>query len=147
MRTKKLWSSGQLELYDLTIEDSQFLLEHGFDIGDYGCVEIDEAYESRDGNIVIGYDEDYPFICTKQGIIIQEQYTTRFANTSLFSFYRSIIIFSEYYETIKGISGEEEELSIVNDTIAIMKEVDKQAWEKNDNYWPIIAQQMIEGNL
>lgn len=145
MQTKR-WTKDQLQKFKLQEEDLYFLIHNGLEIRDFGCIRINELYEYIDGNIIIGYDNDFPVICLNKGVFLSETDCNRFVNSSLNAFTKSIIAFSEYCEKVTGSSGQEYEIGVVNQTIERMKNIDIEAWRLTSNYWPVIGQQMLEGN-
>ncbi len=52
-----------------------------------------------------------------------------------------------YCEQVEDVDDEDEALQIVNSATSDMKDVDPLAWSSANNYWPIMGQQMLEGNL
>jgi hypothetical protein len=148
MADKKIWKKIDIESLSLHDSDKKYLSVHGLEIGDFGCVHVYPEFEFNKG-IVLGYDGDVPIICSENGdgIFLHEVEKDRFVNTSAKQFALSINRFKLYCEQVEGIDDEEAALQIVNSAISGMKEIDELAWLDENNYWPVVGQQMIEGNL
>lgn len=148
MTDKKIWEKLDIESLGLQDKDIKYLCEHGLEVGNFGCVDVYPEFEFNKG-IVLGYDSDVPLVCSENGdgIFSLEEGVNRFVNTSVERFYLTIKRFKLYCEQVEDVDDEEEALKIVNSTISDMKDIDEPAWSNDTNYWPIIGQQMIEGNL
>lgn len=148
MKNKKLWKKSDLISLGIQEKDIEYLSVNGIEVGSFGCIEVYPEFENNKG-IVLGYDSDIPIVCYTDGdgIYSIEEELKRFVNSSVEQFVLTINKFSLYCKLVEGVEDEEEALSIVNSTINEMKKVDAQAWFNEINYWPIIGQQMIEGNL
>ena len=134
--------------YNLNNEDASYLISIGLETGNFGCIDIYEGFETVNNFIVLGYDNDVPICCSNNtGIIAIEPGHTRLVNSSVEQFVTSINIFSRYCKEVVTADSEVSQLNIVNIAIAELRDTDEQAWSSNYNYWPIIGDQMIEGNL
>ena len=148
MAKYKNWKKKDIEGLAVKDKDIEYLTVHGLELGNFGCVEIYPEFEYNKG-IVLGYDNDFPFVCSENGdgVFLLEEYVNRFVNIGVEQFFKTIKRFKLYCSQVEDIDNEEEALQIVNSAISDMKEIDEFAWSNDNNYWPIIGQQMIEGNL
>lgn len=148
MTDKKTWKKTDIESLDLQDKDVEYLSTHGLETGNYGCVDVYPEFEFNKG-IVLAYDSDIPIICSENGdgVFSLENSLNRFVNTSAEQFVLTMKRFKQYCEQVQNVEDEEEALKIVNSAILDMKEIDESAWASNINYWPIVGQQMVEGNL
>ena len=148
MANKKIWN--QLDLTELSIskQDLDYLCGSGLDVGNFGIIEIYSEFEKNEG-VVLGYDSDVQIVCLEngEGIFSLEEGKRRFVNSSVKQFSLTIRSFLKYCELVEYAENDEDALNIVNSTINEMKKIDEEAWSDENNYWPIVGQQMIEGNL
>lgn len=147
MANIKLWKRSDMENLRLQDKDIEYLSKKGIRTGDYGYLEVYPEFEFNKG-IVLAYDSDVPIVCSENGngIFSLEESGDRFVNSSVEYFILTFEKFKLYCQKVESME-DEEALQIVNSTIYEMKEIDDKAWSDISNYWPIISQQMIEGNL
>ncbi len=146
-KRKKIWDSDNLNKYHLNSDDITFLTSVGLDIGDFGFIIITPKFETYDEKIVLGYDCDVPIVCSENGVFLIEDTLRRFVNTSVKSFCLTLQLYRDYCQTVIEVKDDEEGSKIAHDTISQMQLVDKVAWTSSHNYWAIIGEQMIEGQL
>jgi hypothetical protein len=148
MEKSKIWKKTNIGGLSLKDQDIEYLTVQGLEIGNFGCVDIYPEFEFNKG-IVLGYDNDFPFVCSENGdgIFLFEEHVNRFVNIGVEQFFATIKRFKLYCRQVEDIDNEEQALQTVNTAISDMKKIDKIAWSNDNNYWPIIGQQMIEGNL
>ncbi len=148
MTNLKKWDKSDLVTLNLQPQDYEYLRHNGIEVGIYGYINVDSKFEFM-GGVILGYDSDIPIVCDQNGdgIYAVEPKARRFANSSIEYFVCTIKILKQYCEKIESISDEDKALEIVRSTIDEMKNIDKYAWDEDSNYWPIIGQQMMEGNL
>jgi hypothetical protein len=139
-----------LSSIDLSVNDKSFFLDYEIKLGKFGFIDLTSIPIVKPDFIVVGYQYDFPFCCHAQGkgvLTLEENNHTRFVNTDARSFFLSVYRFGRYCDEVKDESGETNQLRIVNNTINDLKNIDGKAWSDNNNFWPIIGHQMIEGNL
>jgi hypothetical protein len=148
MTKYKNWKKSDIEDLGIKDRDIEYLTISGIEIGNFGCVDIYPEFEFKKG-IVLGYDNNVPIVCSENGdgVFLHEELVTRFVNNSVEQFILTIKRFKLYCSQVEDIFDEENALKIVNSAIKDMTNLDEFAWSKDANYWPIIGQQMIEGNL
>lgn len=148
MSNLKKWDKSDLEALNLQPQDYEYLRYKGIEIGLYGYINVDSKFEFMSG-VILGYDSDIPIVCDQNGdgIYAVEPKARRFANSSVEYFVCTIKSLKQYCEKIESVSDEDEALEIVRSTIDKMKNIDQCAWRDDSNYWPVIGQQMVEGNL
>lgn len=148
MANTKVWAKSDLENLGLQSVDIEYLSVHGIKNGHYGCVEVYPEFELNKG-IVLAYDSDVPIVCSEKGdgVFSLEGDEDRFVNSTAEKFCLTIKRFKLYCEQVEDIDDEDEALQIVNSAINDMKNIDESSWSSANNYWPIIGEQMEEGNL
>jgi hypothetical protein len=148
MANTKVWVKSDIENLGLQPGDIEYLSKYGIESGNYGCIEVFPDFELNKG-IVLAFDSDVPIVCSEKGdgVFSFEENVDRFVNSSVEKFYLTIKRFKLYCEQVEDIEDENEALKVVNSAIDDMKEINETAWLSANNYWPIIGQQMEEGNL
>ena len=98
---------------------------------------------------ILAFSDDFPIGFNEMGIFLYEDGEKRFVNSSIENFSNSILEFDRYRKEIQKYvdADEEEQIQVVNFYIENLKEIDAVAWAEANNFWPIIANQMLEGNL
>lgn len=149
MNEKKIWQVTDLKNVDLSDQDLEFLCNEGLEVGTFGSIVIYSEFESKVNCVVLGFDSDVPICCFKngEGVFSIEGEYKRFVNSTAKAFSMTVARFAKYCNEVVDVNTEEEALAIVDSAINDMKNIDSGAWMKDINYWPIIGQQMLEGNL
>ncbi len=148
MADGKIWNKPDIEGLGIQDNDIEYLSYRGMELGNYGCTDVYPEFEFNKG-IILAYDSDVPIVCSElgDGVFALEDSMNRFVNSSAETFCLSIKRFKLYCEQVEDIDDEDEALQIVYSAISDMKAIDESAWSNDNNYWPIVGQQMIEGNL
>jgi len=148
MMENKRWNKEDISYFNFQVKDLEYLCGNGLEVGNFCVINIEQKFENDKG-VILGYDGDVPIVCSENGdgVFSFEEGKKRFVNSSVEQFVLSINQFRKYCELVEDIEDEDEALAIVNSIINGMKKIDEHAWFKDANYWSIVGQQMIEGNL
>lgn len=146
---KKVFSFLDLEKFYLNQNDIQFLVNEGITVGNFGHIYIDKKFDFIENGVVLAYDSGIKIYCSNQnnGVFACEPKYNRYVNSSTEAFHKTLLRYSKYCSDVKDATTEEYAVSIVDSAIEDFKKIDNKAWSKDENYWPIVAQQMLEGNL
>ncbi|GGF16219.1 hypothetical protein [Flavobacterium limi] len=149
MIIKKILQGKDLDKIGLEKHDIAFLVENGLTVGSFGHIDIISEFEFLQNAIILGYDSNIPICCDGEykGVFAMEPQFKRFVNSSVETFQRTILRYSKYCTDIQGAVDEDLAIIMVNEAIIDFKNIDPDVWSKKENYWPIIAQQMLDGNL
>lgn len=96
--------------------------------------------------MVLGYDADVPLV-VDAGQVLALDGTCRLVNSTVAAFVDMLRRYGEYVLEVADASNDEACARIARQAVNEMRCLDPVAFAKDDNYWPIVCAQMIEGNL
>lgn len=142
-RDSKVVSVDALVAAGVDVREAMELSRLGLPVGQVGFL----LCEPKEGDpLVLAYDSDYPLVVRNGQVWDLEETIERLVNTSVTAFIAVLERYERYGHEVRDRSDDEGDL-IARRAASDMKKLDPGAFAPVDAYWPIICDQMIDGNL
>jgi|GEM_PF-6193468 len=121
--------------------DAREIISVGLPSGSVGHLEC--RPQLVEGVLVLAYDSDVPLV-VRAGEVRALDAVERLVNTNVEAFCRMVERYDDYRRAVR--SEEDADKIAINAAFAMSK-IDPRAFADGDSYWPIVCEQMRDGNL
>jgi hypothetical protein len=143
----KTWPRRAPGITALAEADQDFLVGTGLEVGSFGHLDVSSELETTEHGVVLAHDSATAIACTAAGVVALEEVGERLVNTSAERFVASMRRMARYADEVQAAPDDDEELRLVEVTIADLRAIDPEAWASDRSYWPVVGEQMIAGML
>lgn len=134
--------ASTLELSGVPRVDALTLAREGLPSGEIGHL---WCQPKQDGELTLAFDADVPLV-VRGGRVFALDGTDRLVNSTVLGFVRTVERYDRYVREVVGLDDSEGE-RVAIEAQADMRGIDHAAFADEDSYWPIVCEQMVEGNL
>ena len=136
-------SAGVLRTVGVEEDEAARLASQGLPKGEVGHL---LCRPELGDNVVLAYDADVPLV-VRDGRVNALDGSDRLVNTSASAFCAVVERFARYAKEVVNATSEEDGQRMARIAVSEMEALDAPAFESETSYWPIVCEQMIEGNL
>ena len=152
----KCWKASSLADVNIPLPSKEFLTSNGLPSGVDWTIGFDTevvgtlGHAAAKGLRILGHD-DGTEICLDEHrdgrvVALEPRGNIRFINSSVETFGEFLTIYQSYRMAVRGMS-EDKAVLLVDSIETSMRSVDGEAFGDRENWWPVIVEQMRDGNL
>ncbi|HEX7643915.1 MAG TPA: SUKH-4 family immunity protein [Burkholderiaceae bacterium] len=150
------WVTSNLSDVDISLPDKDFLIHTGcpidvdwsLEFSPVGSIPLERA--SLDGLRIIGYDNGSEICIDERDngsvVAVENGGKVRPINSNVVKFSDFLTLYKKYRRLVQGLD-DDSAMSLIDAIEAEMRAIDEGAFSTVEYWWPVIIEQVREGNL